>query len=150
MKRDYFTRSGKPISQHVVSWAKATRAGKMDRREFLALATTFGATAVTAYGMLGLGVPRQAFAAGRKGGTLRVSMKCLDIKDPRSYDWAERGNIARPFCEGLARWGYDFSFQPWLLEDWEVSDDASEYILKVRKGATWTNGDVFTLSLIHI
>ena len=36
--------------------AEDTRAGKMDRREFIALASTFVASSAAAYGLLGLAV----------------------------------------------------------------------------------------------
>ena len=124
--------------------AEETRAGKMDRREFLALASTFGASSAAAYGLLGMAAPTPAHAMdGKKGGVLRVASRVLEITDPRKYDWSEKGNVARMFCEPLVRWDMDFSFTPMLLEGWEVSDDAKTYTLKVRQGVTWNNGDTF-------
>ena len=41
-------------------WAAEARAGTIDRREFLALATIFGASTAAAYGMLGLAAPTPA------------------------------------------------------------------------------------------
>jgi len=124
--------------------ARDTRAGKMDRREFMALATTFGASSAAAYGLLGMAAPTPAQAQeGTKGGVLRVAMRVLEITDPRKYDWTEKGNLARQFCEPLVRWDMDYSFKPMLLEGWEVSDDAKTYTLNVRKGVTWNNGDTF-------
>ena len=125
--------------------AEDTRAGKMDRREFMALASTFGASAATAYGLLGMAQPAMAQdGEGKKGGVLRVAMRVLEITDPRKYDWTEKGNLGRQFCEPLVRWNSDYSFTGLLLDSWEVSDDAQTYTLNLRQGVTWNNGDDFT------
>lgn len=127
----------------VTRMAKDCRAGRMNRREFISLASVFGASAATAYGLIG--APRPAFAMeeGKKGGVLRIQLLVKDITDPRLYDWTEKGNVARQFCEPLVRWNPDLTFSGMLLEGWEVSDDAKTYVLNVRKGATWNNGDAF-------
>src|SRR5438270_7756735 len=81
------------------AWAAEARAGAIDRREFLALATIFGASTATAYAMLGLPDPTPALAAeaAKKGGVIRCGMFIKDQKDPRTYDWPEMGNVARQF-----------------------------------------------------
>lgn len=124
--------------------ARATRAGRVDRREFLALASTLGVGAAVAYGLIGAVAPSPAAAeTATRGGTLRIGQPVLAINDPRVYDWPEKANVARQICEPLVRWEPDGTFTPSLLESWSVSDDAKTYTLVVRQNATWNNGDAF-------
>lgn len=124
--------------------AQSVKAGRLDRREFMALASILGAGSA-AYGLLGLAAPTPALAQEpKRGGILRVGQQVLDINDPRTYDWPQKANVARQFCEPLVRWQADGSFTPSLLTGWEVSDDAMTYVLTVREDAVWNNGDPFT------
>ncbi|MDU8927006.1 ABC transporter substrate-binding protein [Alisedimentitalea sp. MJ-SS2] len=120
----------------------------VSRREFLAMATTFGATTATAYAMLGMNAPALASETPKAGGTIRIGMVVRAGKDPRSYDDSPQANISRGWLEYLVRYTHAFTFEPMLLESWEISEDAKTYILNVRPGVTWHNGDKLTAELV--
>lgn len=123
------------------SLTRSADEGRLDRREFLALSSILGLSMANGIGA----IPGAAVAqTPKRGGTLKIGQQILPINDPRVYDWPQKSNVARQFCEPLVRWQPDGSFTPSLLESWEVSDDAKTYVLKVRQNATWTNGDAFT------
>src|SRR5262245_19328484 len=118
--------------------AAEVTAGRLYRREFLAIASVFGLSAAAAYALIGLTVPPRATAAEpRKGGVLKVSMFVKEQKDPRSYDWPEMANVARQFLESLVRYDNDYTFKPALLESWSVGRaSCRERVLKWGSGGT--------------
>lgn len=142
----FTTRTGKPLPQSIMDHAELAKADPVNRREFLSMATAFGATTATAYAMIGMTKPAHADGHANKkmGGTVRFQMEVRALKDPRTYDWGQMANISRGWLEYLAIWENDGSFTPSLLEGWEISDDATEYTLNVRKGVKWNNGEDFT------
>ncbi|MFD0857463.1 ABC transporter substrate-binding protein [Roseovarius aquimarinus] len=122
---------------------------EIDRREFLALASTFGASAAGAYAMLGLPAPAAAQealpeATGPGSGRVRIQMLVREIGDPRTLDWFQAANFTRGWLENLVSYENDGTFLPRLLEGWRISDDASHYLLDVRRGVRWNDGTEFT------
>ena len=122
--------------------------GKVDRREFLRTATLLGVSASAAYAFVGKvtgeSFVKPAKAAMPKGGTVRMSMRAQDIKDPHTFSWVPGSNVVRQVCEYMTKTGADNVTRPYLLESWEASDDLKTWTLNVRKGIKWHNGRELT------
>jgi len=122
---------------------------QIDRREFLRYAALLGMSATAAHAFVRkiTGEPFVAPAAAQtlpKGGTLRLGMRCQDLKSPHTYSWIESANVARQVLDYLAITGVDNVTRPGLIEKWEPSPDLKTWTLKVRRNIKWHNGRQFT------
>src|SRR5437667_7621230 len=123
--------------------------GQIDRREFVRYATLLGMAASAAYAFAAkvTGAPVVAPAAAQgtlpKGGTLRIAMRCQDLKSPHTYSWVESSNSARQVLDYLTVTGVDNITRPSLVEKWEPSADLKTWTLRLRRNVKWHNGRQF-------
>jgi peptide/nickel transport system substrate-binding protein len=122
---------------------------QLDRREFLRTATLLGMSAGAAYAFAGKVTGERLLPAAQaqglpRGGTLRIGMRCQDLKSPHTYSWIESANSARQVCDYLAVTGVDNVTRPGLVEKWEPSPDLKTWTLRLRRNVKWHSGRQFT------
>jgi peptide/nickel transport system substrate-binding protein len=135
---------------HIPTLKRQLAEREIDRREFLRAATLLGMSAGAAYAFVGevAGEPwiAPALAQGAlpRGGTLRIGMRCQDLRSPHTYSWIESANSARQVLDYLTVTGVDNITRPWLVEKWEASPDLKTWTLRLRRDVKWHSGRAFT------
>lgn len=138
------TKHDQSLHPIALQYAHDEKAGKLSRREFMARTTALGVSVTAAYGLLGLAAPARADAHIQQGGTVRMQMEVRAVKEPRAFDWPQITYVTAGWLEYLVEYNNDGTFQPMLLESWDVNDNATVYVLNVRQGVTWNDGTPFT------
>jgi len=134
---------------HVPTLKRQLVDGVIDRREFLRCATLLGVAAPAAYAFVEKATGRRMVAPAEaqgtlpKGGTLRIAMRCQDLKSPHTYSWVESSNSARQILDYLTITGPDNVTRPGLVDKWEASPDLKTWTLHLRR-VKWHNGRQFT------
>jgi peptide/nickel transport system substrate-binding protein len=115
--------------------------GRVSRRDFPGRAAALGASAALVSTMLGR-IEAHAAAAPRNGGALRLGLGSGSI-DPTSYNDSVMIDASRALFNGLVEWGQYGKPVPELAESWEARPGATEWMLNLKKGVTFSNGKTF-------
>jgi peptide/nickel transport system substrate-binding protein len=119
--------------------------GKLSRREFIRYATLLGMSAAVATQMAGLVWPKHVFAGSiQRGGTLKVASPVHKVTHPAQFSWIAPSQQLRLVAEFLTYTDGENITHPYLLENWEASEDLKTWTLNLRQGITFNNGDAFT------
>ena len=118
--------------------------GKMSRREFIRMSTLLGVSAFAATQMAGLAMPVRALAAAKRGGTMKIAAPVQKVTHPAQFSWISGTNMLRQVNEYLTFTDGDNVTHPYLLENWQASDDLKTWTLNLRKGVKFNNNDDFT------
>lgn len=113
------------------------------RRKFTFMAGAAGAAGATAALFPGLGAsPRQAWAQTvKRGGTLRVATtKDVEVLDPSNIVSDVELRVCEQLYNGLVNIDENLNIIPDVAEEWAVSDDATVYEFKLRRGVVFHHG----------
>ena len=141
--------------------------GRIGRREFLRLASLMGTSASAAWVLAACGAPAAtpaaeataapavattapavattapAVATIKRGGVLKVGFGLQGLDHPARMSWTQGADVLRTQFEYLTVTDRTGITHPYLLDSWQANADATEWILNLRKGIKWTNGDEF-------
>ncbi|WP_420349446.1 ABC transporter substrate-binding protein [Pelagibius sp.] len=118
---------------------------RLNRRTVLRLMAASG-TLTAAQLLPGMGAVKPAAAAGHGGGTLTCGWSGvaeIQTLDPAQINQVLQFQISSNVLGGLMHINADLVAEGDLAESWSVSDDGTEYTMKLREGITFHNGDSF-------
>ncbi|HPL29310.1 MAG TPA: ABC transporter substrate-binding protein [Anaerolineae bacterium] len=130
--------------------------GGMSRRDFLRLAALLGVSAIGANALAACGSPAAPTApavtnptaapqaAIVRGGTLTLRSRVERADHPARFSLVSQSHPWRHVFEYLTQTDAKGITHPYLLENWEASEDLKTWKLKVRQGIKFSNGKTFT------
>ncbi len=135
------TENVNPLIQDLLNQLKG---GKINRREFVRYAVLLGMSATVASKIVGCAPSEGPPVADEKlGGTLKVSAAVHKVTHPAQFSWVCPSNQLRQVAEYLTYTDGDNITHPYLLKNWEVSEDLKTWTLNLREGIKFNNGDDF-------
>jgi peptide/nickel transport system substrate-binding protein len=119
--------------------------GKVTRREFIRNAALLGVSVGVASQIAGMPFAKRAFASSiQRGGEIKIASGIQKITHPAQISWAITANQMRNITEYLTYTDPENITHPYLLKNWEASEDLKTWTLYVREGIKFNNGDEFT------
>ncbi|MCG8620347.1 MAG: ABC transporter substrate-binding protein [Desulfobacterales bacterium] len=136
----------KRIHQGVKELKNNLDKGRLSRREFIRYASLLGLSAAASTQMAGLLLkPARAHAATiQRGGVMKIASPVQKVTHPSNLSWISPTNQLRAVAEYLTYTDADNVTHPYLLKNWEVSDDLKTWTLNLRQGIKFNNGDDFS------
>ena len=89
-------------------------------------------------------VPKAIASQIKKGGKIRVSTQVQKLTHPAQLAWIQATNQLRHVAEYLTYTDKNNITHPYLLENWQASNDLKTWTLNLRKNIKFNNGDLFT------
>ena len=117
---------------------------RVSRRKFIHMAGAAGGAG--ALWSLGAGLPPRAFAqAAKRGGTLRVATtKDAEVLDPSNIVSDVELRLCEQLFNGLVSIDEDLNIVPDIAEEWAVTNDATHFEFKLRRGVLFHHGRELT------
>ena len=127
-------------------WNRRLIKGAISRREFMGRAAALGASSLAISTIL-TSADAIAADAPKNGGVLKLGLaggSTTDSLDFRTTTDSVLIDTNHGLWNCLAKWGQDGRPHPELAESWEATNGAKDWIFKLRRGVTFSNGKEFT------
>src|SRR5271170_3512552 len=127
-------------------WNRRLIKGAISRREFMGRAAALGTSSLAISSMLA-SADAIAADAPKNGGVLKLGLaggSTTDSLDFRTTTDSVMIDANHGIWNCLAEWGQDGKPHPELAESWEATNGAKDWVLNLRKGVSFSNGEEFT------